>query len=110
MTRNELLFQLRSLELRLLDPKVDEFIKKQDETARSRFVALTFDLRIVIMKLTTAALNDIANRLDDLSDEIEAGIASLQKEIDDMKKAVAIINTLSNVVGLAARIVGLVGV
>ncbi len=108
MTRNELLFQLRSLEIRLLDPKVDEFVKKQDEITRARFVALTFDLRIIIMKLTTAQLSDIAARLDDLSDEIESGISNLQGTIDKLKNVVEVINAISTVVGFAARIVGLV--
>lgn len=108
MTRNELLFQLRTLEIRLLDPKVDEFIRKQDETTRARFVALTFDLRIIIMKLTTVELSQIAARLDDLSDEIESGINSLQGTIDKLKNAVEIINAISTVVGFAARIVGLI--
>ncbi len=39
------------------------------------------DLRIVIMKLTTAHLSTIANRLEDLSDELGAGITNLKKEI-----------------------------
>lgn len=107
MTKEDLLFQLRSLELQLLDPRLVSFIRKQDETQRSRFVKLTTDLRIIITKLTSAQLSAIADRLDDLSDEIEAGIEELQGTLERMDNTIQIINTLSNIIGFGARIVGL---
>lgn len=108
MTRDDLLFQLRSLEIQLLSPETVDFIKAQDEPTRKKFVALSFDLRVIIMKLTTAILSEIANRLEDLSKEIQDGIDNLEKEIKKTQKTVKIVNTLSTVVGFAARIVGLV--
>lgn len=108
MTRDELLFQLRSLEIQLLSPEIVDFVKAQNEPTRKKFVALSFDLRVINMKLTTAMLAEIADRLEDLSDEIQDGIDNLKKEIDKTEKTVKIINTLSTVVGFAARIIGLV--
>ena len=107
MTRNELIFRLRSLEIQLLSPQMDAFIEKQDATVRERFVRLSVDLRVVILKLTTAQLASIADRLEDLSEELEAGIARLRAEIDSLNKAIKVIETLSEVVGFAARVVGL---
>jgi DNA-binding MarR family transcriptional regulator len=108
MTREDLLFQLRSLEIQLLDPELVTFIRQQDEAQRHRFVRLTTDLRIIITKLTTAQLAAIADRLDDLSDEIEAGIAGVQGAIDRLDNTKQIIDTLSSVIGLGARIIGLI--
>ncbi len=107
MTREQLLFQLRNLELQLLRPEVDDFLKTQTEAYRQKFVALSFDLRIIIMKLTTSQLSDIADRLEDLSDEIQEGIDALKGDIATLDKTVKIINIFSSVVGFAARIVGL---
>lgn len=107
MTRNELLFRLRALELRLLSPNVDEFVRTQDEPTQARFFSLMLDLRIIITRLTTVGLAEIAAKLDDLSDELQAGIDSLQNEIDQQQKTIDLINAFSSVVGYAARIVSL---
>ncbi len=108
MTREELIFQFRALELQLMTPEVDEFVKAQDLAFRQQFVSLTFDLRVVIMKLTTAQFGDIADRLDALAPQLQDGITKLKEEIKSLKTVTKIIGTLSTVVGLAARIVGLV--
>lgn len=108
MTRDEFLFHLRSLEIRLLSPEVNAWLAKQNDATKQKFVNLTFDLRLAIMKLTSAQLSDIASRLESLEGDIKKGIDGLQKSIDNLKKTVDLINTLSTVVGYAARVVGLV--
>ena len=105
MTRDELLYQLRTLELQLLDHKVDEFMKEQDEKTRQRFVAAALELRILVTRLTTAKLSDIADKLEDLSEELEEGITKLKKTIKELKKAVEIINLVTDVLGYVARVV-----
>lgn len=107
MTRDELLYKLRGLETRLLDPDVDAWVDQQSPDDRKKFVALSLDLHLAITKLTTAQLSDIADRLDHLSADLKTGIASLQGHLDNLAKTVKVIDTLSTVVGYAARIVGL---
>jgi hypothetical protein len=109
MTRDELLFQLRSTELSLHTPEVDQFMQGQDAATRQRFVSLAFELHSLIRKLEQAQLAQIADKLDQLSGELEAGISDLQGTIDGISDATAVLGTLSTVLGLVARVVGFAG-
>ena len=107
MTRDELLGSLRAIELRLSTSEVNSFFREQDEATRERFVKLSLDISIIVSKLTTAQLNEIADRLDELSPALKEGILNLQTRIIQLNNAVAILNTLSNVLGVVAGLAGL---
>jgi biopolymer transport protein ExbB/TolQ len=108
MTRDELLSQLRSLEVRLRSAEVQDFFSTQDQKVRDNFVDLRLQLSQRIDQLANAQLQDIADRLDQLSPDLEAGIQSVQQTLDRLDKAIAIINTISSVLGLVGRVVAIV--
>jgi hypothetical protein len=64
---------------------------------------------MLIMKLEQAQLSDIADKLDQLSGDLQSGISNLQGTIDGINDATAVISTLSTVLGLVARVVGFAG-
>jgi hypothetical protein len=59
-------------------------------------------------KIENAELADIAAQLDQLSPELNAGIAQVKQELMSVDNAIAIVNTASTVLGLAGRVAALV--
>src|SRR5713101_5261460 len=109
MTRDELLFQLRSTELSLHTADVDQFMQGQNAATRQRFVSLAFEFRTLITQLENAQLSQIADKLDQLSGDLQSGISALQATNTAIDNATAVITTLSTVLGLVARVVGFAG-
>ena len=107
MTIDELLTGLRDLEVKLRSARVQNFISQQSEDVRTRFVSFVQEVSFLVGKLTNAQLAAIADKLDELSDDLRAGIDDLQGKLDAVNNVVAILNTLGTVVGLAARIAAL---
>jgi len=104
MTRDELLDELRELELNLRSPEVQDFFLTQPVDVRNKFVSYREEISFLVGKLTNAELEEIADKLDELSDDINAGITSLREKIQALNDAIEIINALGTVLGHVARI------
>ena len=103
MTLENFLQALRRLDLRLGEYEVERFFK-ENPTYQQRFISFRHEVAFLVGKLTNAQLNHIANKLDELSGDLNAGISDLRGKIDTLNDAVAILNALAAVLGLAARI------
>lgn len=107
MTLDELLTNLRELETSLRAAEVQSFFERQPDNIRKRFVSFRQEVSFLVGKLTNAQLSRIGQKLDELSDDLNAGINELQDKIAALNNAVAILNAISTVLGLAARIAAL---
>lgn len=105
MTHDELLEALRKLEISLRSAKTQDFFMGQSQDIRNRFVSFRQEITVLVGRLTNAQLARIADKLAELSDDLNTGINDLQGKISVLNDAVAFLNTLGTVVGLAARIV-----
>jgi hypothetical protein len=108
MGKDDLLQTLRDLETALRSEEVENLITQQDRDTRQRFVALREQVAVVVGKLENAQLADIAGQLDRLSPQLNEGIANLKRELSSIDNAIAIVNTASTVLGLAASVAALV--
>ena len=104
MTLEELLTSLQGLETGLRSAEVQGFFEKQPENIRKRFVSFRQEVSFLVGKLTNAQLSRIAQKLEELSDDLSAGIGELQGKIDALNNAVVILNDLAALLGLVARI------
>jgi hypothetical protein len=107
MTLVELLTSLRNIETKLRSAEVQAFFGNQTQTIRDRFISFRQEVSFLVGKLTNAQLAAIAAKLNELSDDLNTGISDLQGKIDALNNAVAILNTLGTLLGLAARIAAL---
>lgn len=106
MKPEEFLTTLRSLRSKLFSAQVqNHFLAETDQEIRERFVSLRQEVTILVDRLEIGQLHAIANKLDELADDFEAGISNLQGKLDKLDKAIAILDTLSTVLGVTARIV-----
>jgi hypothetical protein len=108
MSRDELLDELRDLDLRLRGPEMIQFVKQQELKFRAQFAADLATLSASIGIIENAQLAEILGRLNPLASQLKTGIQELQDSIDSLDKTVAVFTEIGNVVGLAARVAGLV--
>lgn len=108
MTNNELLAELRALENTLRSAEMQTLFATEQQETRDRFVAIRGELSVAINKLSNARLQDAADKLDELSGELEAGIKNIQSKIGNLNNSIAILNTVSTALGLVARVIAIV--
>jgi len=108
MSREELLSNLRSIELRLRSAEVQAFFKTQSQEDRDQLVTFRNEISQQISQLANAQFQHIANQLNELSDDLNAGIENLQGELDSLENTVSILNTISNVLGLVGRVIAFI--
>lgn len=108
MTQADLLKELRSLELRLRSAEVQEFFKTKTQPTKDRFVKMRNELSQQIAQLENAELEAISGQLDDLADEIEEGIESVGKRIDELATTISVLNGISTVLGLVGRVIAFI--
>jgi hypothetical protein len=104
MTKNEVLTQMRALEVRLFSAEVQDFFKTKSQPTRDRFASLLSEISQQVAKLTNAQIAGISNKLDELSPDLEQGIKNLQGKLDSLENTVTILNTISTVLGLVGRV------
>ena len=107
MTSDELLNHLRDIDLRLYSARVQLFLHSLPLDVQKRLVSYREEISLLEGKLSNAQLAVIAGKLEELSEDLKAGISNLQREIDKLNNAIAIIDTISSVLGLVARVVSL---
>ncbi len=108
MSLQELLNSLRELQTLLFSPSVQAFFESQPAEERKKFVAFRQEISLLVGKLTNAQLSQIADQLDLLSTDLQAGLKKMKNDLAQLSNAVSILNTLSSVLGLVARIAVLV--
>jgi biopolymer transport protein ExbB/TolQ len=104
MTKDELLTKLRDLDSSLHSAEMQTLFAAQSQQVRDQFVALRLQVSQRVAQLGNAQLQSIAQELETLSDDLKSGIANMQTEIDRLDHAIAIINTVSSVLGLVGRV------
>jgi len=80
MTLDELLNELRAIERTLRSAEVQNSFQTQPEDVRNRFVSYRQEISFLVGKLTNAQLSEIADKLEELSDDLNAGITSLREK------------------------------
>jgi hypothetical protein len=108
MTQEELLRQLRAIERRVRSAEVDTFFQGKSQASRDRFVSLRNELSHQIARLSNAQLQNIAGKLDELSEDLEAGVENLGEKLRRLERTIAILNTFSAVLGLVGRLLAFV--
>jgi len=108
MSKEELLSQLRSIELRLRSAEVQAFFMTQSPADRAQLVALRNEISQQISQLANAQFQHLANQLNELSADLNTGIDNLQSELDSLESTIAILNTISNVLGLVGRVIAFI--
>jgi hypothetical protein len=106
--KDDLLQNLRNLETALRSEEVENLVAQEDQDTRQKFVAVRERVAVVVGKLENAQLADIADQLDRLSPQLNAGIANMKHALSSIENAIAIVNTASTVLSLAARVAELV--
>jgi ABC-type transporter Mla subunit MlaD len=108
MSREELLSQLRNIELRLRSTEVQTLFQTKSQEDRDRLVMLRNEVSQQISQLANAQFQHLADKLNELSDDLNAGIDNLQGELDSLENAISILNTISNVLGLVGRVIAFI--
>ena len=106
--RDDLIQKLRDLETSLGTAEMENLMAQADEVTRKKFIAQREQVTITLGKLDNALLADIANQLDQLAPQLNAGITNMQQALAAINNAIAIVNTVSTVLSLAARVVAVV--
>ena len=110
MTQEEftqLLEELRARERELRSAQTQEFYKTQPPDVVALFVRERSELSEKIEKLEVAQLNDILEKLTVLEDDLKSGVKALRRKLQQLESAIGIINSVTKIVGLVARVLAL---
>jgi len=108
MSREELLAHLRAIELQLRSAEVQIFFQHQSQADRDQLVLMRNEISQQISQLANAQFQHLANKLDDLSADLNAGINNLQDELNSLDSVISVLNTISNVLGLVGRVIAFI--
>lgn len=104
---DQLLDELRARELEMRSAKTQTFMLTQPQETVALFVRERAELSEQIQKLEVAQLNQIAEKLTLLEDDLKSGIKALKRKLQQLESAIGIINSITKIVGLVARVVAL---
>jgi hypothetical protein len=111
MTKDEfatLVDSLTQLRHWLYSNSAQQTVSSEPQAVRDQFVSLRREVNFLTTQLQNAELESISDKLDQLGPELTAGINSINASIASVAKITSILNTVSDVVGLLARVVALV--
>jgi hypothetical protein len=103
--KDDVLQMLRGLETALGTLELENQMVQQGGDTLKKFVKLRQEVTILKGRLENAQLASIAGRLDDVAVELKAGIEKMQNDLTTIDNAIAIVNSVSSVLGLVARVV-----
>lgn len=109
MTPAEVLAEARALEIRLRSPEVQAAYRDRPPSERRRLVAERVELSLLVARLTTAELDAVAARLEELGRELSRSLAATRERLARLDRPAAALNALSRLLGLLARVVVLAG-
>ena len=105
---NQLLDSLRAIETQLYGIEVTQQVQQLSDADKQAFVAARLQLTSVIDQLDTAQLGEVEGNLQQYSAELQDGIQSLQKSLDDLTGASEWAGAVNSIVGVVGQIVPLV--
>lgn len=109
MNRDELLAELRRLELTLHSVEVQQqFTGEQDPEVRRRFVAERIELSRMVGVLTHETLGSIQEQLTQLEPQLRNGIEDMDAALESVQNTVAFLNALGKILGLVGRVLAIV--
>lgn len=104
---DQLLDELRARELEMRSAQTQTFMQTQPQETVALFVRERAELSEQIQKLEVAQLNQIAEKLTLLEDDLKSGIKALKRKLQQLESAIGIINSITKIVGLVARVMAL---
>lgn len=104
---DQLLDELRARELEMRSASTQAFMTTQPSDVIARFVRERAELSEQIVKLEVAQLNQIQEKLTLLADDLKSGIKALKRKLQQLESAIGIINSITKIVGLVARVLAL---
>jgi hypothetical protein len=109
LNQEEFLDYLRTKIRAQIEQHADDIIDalQGDEKRLRSFQRARSDLDKIILKLEAQQFGDLAEQLENLSDELLSGIADMNEAITNMNTVVKGVVLFTQVVGLAARIAAL---
>jgi hypothetical protein len=109
MNKDELLVELRRLELKLHSVEVQQhFMAEQDAEVRKRFVEERIELSRMVGVLTHEKLASIQQQLTQLDPQLRAGIKDIDAALESVQDAVAFLDALGKILGLVGRVLAIV--
>src|SRR5689334_405132 len=108
MSLEELLNHLRSVEVQLRSAEVQNFFQTQSQDDRDTLVQLRHEISQQISQLSNAQFQHVANKLNELSDDLNAGIDNVQADLNSLDNTISILNSVSNVLGLVGRVIAFI--
>jgi hypothetical protein len=109
MSRDDLLAELRAVEARLRSGEVQAAFQERPAGERRRLVTARAELSLLVARLTTAELESVAAKLDELDKELRTGIAGVNGRLARIDRPAAALNVLARLLGVLARVVVLAG-
>jgi hypothetical protein len=109
MDKDELLDRVRKLEFNLYTSEFRDWLKTQSDADKKKIGTLRTEVVNYRSGLETNQLRALADKLDELSPELNQGLVDLQETIKAMKDFAAFLKVLGDVLGLVSRIVALAG-
>ena len=109
MNKDELLVELRRLELELHSTEVQQhFMSEPDAERRKRFVEERIELSRMVGVLTHEKLSSIQQQLTQLDPQLRAGIKEMDAARQSLEDTVAFLNSLGKILGVVARVLAIV--
>ncbi len=108
MTNKEFLDCIKKLESLLFSIKFSEWLKTQTKENRNIMVQFRTEVSDYLDRSENNQLRAIADKLEKLSPELDAGITKLEDEIKKMNDFIVAVNTTERIIGLIARIAAMV--
>jgi hypothetical protein len=109
MTKDELLVELRRLELELHSVEVQQhFMNEPDAELRKQFVEERIELSRMVGVLTHQKLTAIQQQLTQLDSRLRVGIKDMDTALANVEKTVAFFGALGKILGLVGRVLAIV--
>jgi hypothetical protein len=105
--KQQLLEELRDLEIQLFGFEVVEQVKQLPDDQKQAFAAARLHLTSVINQLNTAQLQDIADQLEQHAGELQAGISQLGQSLNSLQGASNWTAAINSIIGVVGQIIPL---
>jgi vacuolar-type H+-ATPase subunit I/STV1 len=105
---DKLLDSLRTIEVQLYGIEVVQQVQQLSDADKQAFASARLHLTSVINQLDTTQLSEIEGKLEQHSGELQTGIQSLQKSLDELSGASEWAGALNSIIGVIGQIIPLV--